>query len=236
VLKTNPNQELNPKNHSLTRSQCFGLAKRHTKMKVIFESIFSGLLIFLYMAYVWPTENILGFVVLTFLFFPFGSFILAPFMRLDFFFRFHSDILCVMLPNKDVYELHLANHFDLISFSRKIKNNVKKRIICEVIDGLLDICHEIENKTLPESLKIRAVTYFINKRTFERLGFQTASVNPIKCLVFAFDYVGIFISNYFVTGRFKCINIFKVRKATITGKELMANKNKLLNLRSKLGV
>jgi hypothetical protein len=174
--------------------------------------------------------------VLTFLFLPLSSFILAPFMRLNFFFRFHSDVLCVMLPNKDVYELHLANHFDLISFSRKIKSNVKKRIICEVIDGLLDICHEIENKKLPESLSIRAVTYFINKRTFEKLGFQSASVNPFKYLIFAFDYVGILISNYFVTGRFNFINIFKVRKATISGKELVANKNKLLNLKSKLHV
>jgi hypothetical protein len=168
-----------------------------------------------------------------FLFMPFSSFVIAPLIRLGFLFRYYSKILLVQFPTKKVYDLHLVNNFDLIMFARK-KSNAKQMIFLEIVEGLLNICEEIEQGKLPRKLKVQAVTFFMNARTFRKLGFQKVRFAPQYAILYFFDYIGILISNYFISKKFRLVNIIQTSKASMTGEDLIQNKVNLERLKQKL--
>ena len=202
-------------------------------MKIILEIIISLLLLYVFVTYILFLENTINFAIGLFLFMPFSSFVIAPFMRIEKLFKFYSDVLVVQFPNIKVYDLHLASHYDLIVFAKKNKNT-KRKIFLEIINGLLKICDEIEKEILPRTIKIRAVTFFLKRRTFERLGFKNIQISPHFALLYLFDYAGIVITNYFITKKFSFINIFKTTRATMQGSNLIENKNILLKLAADL--
>ncbi|TFG90034.1 MAG: hypothetical protein E4G71_05890 [Candidatus Atribacteria bacterium] len=202
-------------------------------MKKLIEVIISLILIFIFVEYILYLENLYSFAIGLFLFMPFSSFIIAPLMRVRFFFKFYSKILLVQFPNKKVYDLHLANNFDLIRFSKNC-NNAKKMIFLEIVEGLLNICEEIEQEKLPKKLNIQAITFFMNHRTFKKLGFKKIRFSPQYAILFLFDYIGITISNYFVSKKFRFVNIIKTSKASMTGEDLIQNKKNLIEIKLKL--
>lgn len=202
-------------------------------MKKIIEVIISISLIFIFIEYILFLENIYTYAIGIFLFMPFSSFVIAPFMRIRFLFKFYSKVLLVQFPNKKVYDLHLTNNFDLIYFSIN-NNNVKKMIFLEIVKGLLKICTEIEEEKLPRNLKIQAITFFMNARTFKKLGFKKVRFSPQYALLYFFDYIGILISNYFVSKKFRFVNIIKTSKASMTGENLIQNKKNLEEIKLKL--
>lgn len=202
-------------------------------MKRILEIIISLTLIYIFIEYIMFLESSLYFALGLFLFMPFSSFIIAPIMRIKLLFKFYSKVLVVQFPNKKVYDLHLASHFDLINFSKSATNG-KRMIFFEIVEGLLRICEEIEEEKLPKTLKIRAVTYFMNNRTLEKFGFVNVKITPHYAFIYMFDYVGILITNYFITKKFGFVNIVKTKKATMTGENLLKNKENLLKLKLKL--
>jgi len=202
-------------------------------MKRSLEIIVSLTLIYIFIEYIMFLENSFDFALGLFLFMPFSSFIIAPLMRIKLFFKFYSKVLVVQAPNKKVYDLHLASHFDLINFTNN-HNNSRKMILLEIVKGLLSICKEIEEGKLPKTLKIQAVTYFMNTRTFEKLGFKNVKMSPQHAFLYLFDYVGILITNYFITKKYRFVNIAKTKRATMTGENLLENRENLLELKSKL--
>ena len=203
-------------------------------MKKLIEVIISLILIFIFVEYILYLENLYSFAIGLFLFMPFSSFVIAPLMRVRFLYKYYSTILLVQFPNKKVYDLHLVNNFDLINFSRN-KNNAKKMIFLEIVEGLLNICEEIEQDKLPKKLNIQAITFFMNNRTFKKLGFKKVRFSPQYAILFLFDYIGITISNYFVSKKFRFVNIIKTSKASMTGEDLIQNKKNLIEIKLKLG-
>ena len=202
-------------------------------MKRTIEIVVSLTLIYIFVEYILFLENTFDFAIGLFLFMPFSSFIIAPLMRIKQFCKYNSRVLVVLGPNKKVYDLHLASHFDLINLFIH-KNNSKRMLFVEIVEGLLKICKEIEEEQLPETLNIRAVTYFMNNRTLEKLGFKNMKISPLYAFIYMFDYIGIIISNYFITKKFSFVNIAKTIKATTSGKILLENKENLLELKAKL--
>jgi hypothetical protein len=183
-------------------------------MKKLIEVIISLILIFIFVEYILYLENLYSFAIGLFLFMPFSSFVIAPLMRVRFLYKYYSTILLVQFPNKKVYDLHLVNNFDLINFSRN---------------------KEIEQDKLPKKLNIQAITFFMNNRTFKKLGFKKVRFSPQYAILFLFDYIGITISNYFVSKKFRFVNIIKTSKASMTGEDLIQNKKNLIEIKLKLG-
>lgn len=140
---------------------------------------------------------------------PFSSFVIAPLMRIKYLFKYYSKILLVQFPNKKVYDLHLVNNFDLIKFSIKT-THVKKMIFLEIVNGLLNICKEIEQGKLPRNLKIQAITFFMNARTFIKLGFKKVRFTPQYAILHFLDYIGILFSNYFISKKFRRLILSKL--------------------------
>lgn len=200
-------------------------------MKRLFELLISLCLLTFFIKYILYTESLLDFILLFFLFMPFASLAIAPLMWFNFIFKFYSKILLVQFPNKKVYDLHLASHFDLISFSRSSKNP-KKMIFYEIITGLLKICEEIENKKIPMSVSIRATTFFVGDRSFKKLGFTSIKESKIFFILYLFDYIGILISNYVISKKFTFVNIYHTKKASMTGEDLVRNKANLTRMKN----
>ena len=159
-------------------------------MKKIIEVIISIALILVFIEYILFLEDFYSYAIGLFLFMPFSSFVIAPLMRVGFLFKYYSPILLVQFPNKKVFDLHLVNNFDLINFSRN-KKNAKRMIFLGIVEGLINICEEIEQGKLPRNLKIQATTFFMNARTFKKLGFKKVSFAPQYAILYFFDYIGI---------------------------------------------
>ena len=202
-------------------------------MKKIIEVIISIALILVFVEYILFSKDLYGYAIGLFLFMPFSSFVIAPLMRVGFLFKYYSPILLVQFPNKKVFDLHLVNNFDLIIFSRN-KANAKKLIFLGIVEGLLNICDEIEQGKLPRNLKIQAVTFFMNARTFKKLGFKKVRFAPQYAILYFFDYIGILVSNYFISKKFRLVNIIKTSKASMSGEDLMQNKVNLEKIKQKL--
>ena len=202
-------------------------------MKKLIEAIISLVLIFIFVEYILFLEDLYSFAIGLFLFMPFSSFVIAPLMRIRFLFKYYSTILLVQFPNKKVYDLHLVNNFDLINFSIN-KNNAKKMIFSGIVDGLINICEEIEQGKLSKNLNIQAITFFMNDRTFKKLGFKKVKFAPQYAVLYLFDYIGICVSNYFISKKFRFVNIIKTSKASMTGDDLLHNKNNLIEIKMKL--
>ena len=203
-------------------------------MKKIIEIIISIALILVFIKYILFLKDIYSYAIGLFLFMPFSSFVIAPLMRVRFLFKYYSPVLLVQFPNKKVFDLHLVNNFDLINFSRN-KTNAKKMIFLGIVEGLLNICEEIEQGKLPRSLKIQATTFFMNARTFKKLGFKKVRFAPQYAILYFFDYIGILFSNYFISKKFRLVNIIKTSKAGMTGEDLIQNKVNLEKIKQKLG-
>ena len=202
-------------------------------MKKIIEVIISIALILVFIEYILFLDDFYSYALGLFLFMPFSSFVIAPLMRVGFLFKYYSAILLVQFPNKKVYDLHLVNNFDLIAFSRN-KTSPKKMIFLGIVEGLLNICEEIEQGKLPRSLKIQATTFFMNARTFKKLGFKKVRFAPQYAILYFFDYIGILLSNYFISKKFRLVNIIKTSKASMTGEDLIQNKVNLEKIKQKL--
>lgn len=210
-----------------------GYDRFYNFMKKIIEIIISVMLILVFIEYILFLEDLYSYAIGLFLFMPFSSFVIAPLMRVGFLFKYYSTILLVQFPNNKVYDLHLVNNFDLINFSRN-KNNAKKMIFSGIVEGLLNICEEIEEEKLPRNLKIQAITFFMNDRTFKKLGFKEVRFSPQYAVLYFFDYIGILISNYFISKKFRFVNIIKTSKASMTGENLIQNKKNLVEIKSRL--
>ena len=202
-------------------------------MKKLIEVAISLILIFIFVEYILYLENLYSFALGLFLFMPFSSFVIAPLMRVKFLYKYYSTVLLVQFPNKKVYDLHLVNNFDLINFSRN-RDNARKMILLGIVEGLLNICEEIEQEKLPKSLKIQAITFFMNARTFKKLGFKKVRYTPQYAILYFFDYIGILFSNYFISKKFRLVNIIKTSKASMTGEDLIQNKKNLIEIKLKL--
>ncbi len=202
-------------------------------MKRSLEAIFALALLYIFIEHILFLESLYAFALGLFLFMPFSSFVIAPFMRVERFFKTYSQILVVQFPTKKTYDLHLASNVDLILFARN-STNPRKMIFHEIVEGLLNICREIENGVLPRTVSIQAITFFVKKTTFQKLGFKTITFAPQYAILYFFDYIGILLSNYCITKRFRFVNILKTQKATMTGEDLLQNRGNLEQLKMKL--
>lgn len=158
-----------------------------------------------------------------------SHFAITPLLRLSGLLNYYSPMLLVVKSKTQEWELHNGTTFDyILNMKWKQKgSNASKYIMINYLKGLLKIITEIEKNKLKEEITILGISYIINKKTAERLGFTVEKPNIFRRILFLIDYFTLFLMYSYSQGKFAFPNVLKVKKIKISGSKLIASKEKI---------
>ena len=93
---------------------------------------------------------------------------------------------------------------------------------------------QIEAKKLPETVVISGTSYFFSDRTMTKLGFKSVAPSAFYRFNLMVNMIDLTWMYCLAQGRFGIPKLWKAKKATIVGSELMRQKEFIVQLRSKL--
>jgi len=178
--------------------------------------------------FVW---NVLGYLLI-FIVVPIAQFLSTPFFKLAGFYTYVSPMLLVFGASNKKYDLHNGTSFDYLMVMRNTKPGAewKRKMLSFYVEGLLAIIEKIQNKELPETVKIRGSSYFFTERTAKRLGFEiekTGWFEKINLFINIIDLAWMFSLTH---AKFRLPNLLNTKTAAITGAKLVSNKERLEKL------
>ncbi len=176
------------------------------------------------------------FYLLVIIYMPLAQFTCTPFNKLTGVFRYYSPMLFGYMANNKQIDLHSGTSFDYLFVMRKYKSGVefRNRILSYHLEGLIYIVQLIENKRVPETVNIVGTSYFFNNRTLQKMGFETKNPSIFYRLNLLLNFVDLIWMYSLSQGKFAIPKINIVKKASITGKSLIENKNRIEILYDKI--
>ncbi len=104
------------------------------------------------------------------------------------------------------------------------------------LEGLLNIINEIENGSIPKSVKIIGTSYFFNKRTLNKFGFELKNPSLFYRINLLANFMDLIWMYSISQGRFSIPKIWTANKASIEGGDLVVKKNIIKELYRKLTI
>ncbi len=176
-----------------------------------------------------------GYLFLPFVLPVFG-FALLPLCRITGLATYLSPM--VMTFGKDVkdYQLHNCQTFDyLVNFKWSERGHAAKRkMLGFYMEALLTIIRKIEDDELPESVLVVGNSYFFNERTASKLGFTVEKGSFYRALNSILNFFEITYLYSFTEGKLKFPDLWKVQKASVSGKTLLEKKTQITRLHAML--
>jgi hypothetical protein len=169
---------------------------------------------------------------------PISQFLFTPFFKLTSGYTYYSPMLLGYLANDKQIDLHSGTSFDHLFVLRKFKfgTPLRNRIMMYHLEGLLNLIQLIEDKRIPESVKIVGTSYFFNDRTLNNLGFQIEKASLFYRTNLFINFIDLFWMYSLSKGKLAIPELWNAKKASIKGDTLMAQKSKLEGLYQKLKV
>jgi hypothetical protein len=170
------------------------------------------------------------------LYIPISQFLFTPFFKLTGGYTYYSPMLLGYMANHQQIDLHSGTSFDHLFVLRNYKPGIKlrNRLLIYHLEGLLQLITLIENKSIPQSVNIVGTSYFFNDRTLNKLGFQIEKASLFYRINLFINFIDLCWMYSFSRGTFSIPNVWHVKKASIQGVNLIAQKKKLEGLRDKL--
>ena len=165
-----------------------------------------------------------------FIIIPIIQFLSTPFYTIAGFYQYLSPMLLVFNANDKLYDLHNGTSFDYLLHMRNIKTGREwqKKMLLHYFDGLLAIIKKIEEKELPKTVIIKGSSYFFSERTAAKLGFEIEEAGFMEKFNLLLNYLDLMWTYSLSKGKISFPNLFKIKKASILGSALLANKEQIL--------
>ena len=169
---------------------------------------------------------------------PVGQFSSTPFFKLIGIYRYYSPMLLGYMANDRQIDLHSGGSFDYLFVMRKYKAGIemRNRLMMFHIEGLLNLIHLIENKSIPETVNIVGTSYFFNDRTLRKMGFEIVNPSLFYRLNLFANFIDIFWMYSLSKGKLSIPKLWNAKKASIMGIQLIENKNLIEELYRKMNL
>lgn len=138
--------------------------------------------------------------------------------------------------NDKAYDLHNIFTFDyLVNFSWSDRGaKAQKILLGHYFKALLTIIDRIESDGLSPDVKIVGHSYFFSDRTAEKLGFTVSKASSFWVFNSSIQFLELSYLYSFSQGKLAIPKFWKVKRAEITGHELVTKKELLEGLVGKL--
>jgi hypothetical protein len=176
------------------------------------------------------------FYLLFFLYLPIGQFITTPIFKLSGIYRYYSPMLLGYMSNKNQIDLHNGSSFDYLFVMRNFKmgNEIRNRILCYHLEGLMNIIKEVENGSIPKTISIIGTSYFFNTRTLNKFGFELKQPSLFYRINLLANFIDLTWMYSVSQGKFSIPKVWSANKASIEGGKLIESKEIIVDLHNKL--
>jgi hypothetical protein len=164
-----------------------------------------------------------------FLYVPVSQFLFTPIYTLTGGYTYYSPMLLGYMANDTKIDLHSGTSFDHLFVLRKYPSGtpLRNRILWYHLEGLLHLIQLIEEKRIPESVKIVGTSYFFNDRTLLKLGFQLEKASLFYRINLLINGIDLFWMYSLSQGKLAIPTLWDAKKASIQGNQLVQSKPKL---------
>ena len=172
-----------------------------------------------------------GFLLLPLLV-PFFNFASVPLLRLVGYYKYLNPYVISTVQTDEDYDLHNVFTFDyFVNFKWSDRGAYARRILLgHYFLALLTIIDRIENQQLSPHVKITGDSYFFNDRTAEKLGFTTSKASAFWVFNSVIQFLELTFLYSFSKGKWAVPKFWKVKRAEITGRDLVEKKDILNKL------
>ena len=175
-------------------------------------------------------------MLLIFIMVPVIQFLITPICTLLNIYQYYSPMVLVVGNNKRILDLHNGTSFDYLLEMSKTKPGTKwkKKMLYFYLSALYKIIQQVEDNKIADSIVIRGSSYFLSKRSADKLVFtsnRTSFVEKLNIVLNYFDLVWMYsLSN----GKLTFPNLANIHTVRITGAELLKKKEVIVNLLNRL--
>ena len=157
---------------------------------------------------------------------PFFNFVSVPFFRLIGYYKYLNPYVLSTVQTDKQYDLHNIFTFDyFVNFKWSDRGLfVQKTLLNSYFKALITIIERIETKQLSPEVKIVGHSYFFNDRTAEKLGFKVSKASIFWTINSILQFIELTYLYSFSKGKIEIPKFWKVKKAEITGSELVTKK------------
>lgn len=170
------------------------------------------------------------------LYIPISQFLFTPIYTLTGGYTYYSPMLLGYMANDKQIDLHSGTSFDYLFVLRKypLGTALRNRIMMYHVEGLLKLIQLMENKRLPQTVKIIGTSYFFNERTLHHLGFQLEKPSNFYRINLLLNFIDLFWMYSLSKGKLAIPAVWDAKKASITGDALLTQKSKFEGLYQQL--
>ncbi|MEZ5056273.1 MAG: hypothetical protein R2879_04475 [Saprospiraceae bacterium] len=163
---------------------------------------------------------------------PIFNLVSVPFFRLIGYYKYLNPYVLSTVQTDKHYDLHNIFTFDyLVNFKWSDRGMyVQRTLMAHYFKALLTIIERIEKKELPPDVVIVGHSYFFNERTAERLGFAISRASSFWIINSVLQFIELTYLYSFSQGKWAIPKFWKVKRAEITGKDLLLKKDVLEEL------
>ena len=167
---------------------------------------------------------------------PFLNLVSVPILRLVGFYKYLNPYVISTVQTDKQYDLHNVFTFDyLVNFKWADRGKHAQRILLgHYFKALLTIIERIERKELSPEVKIVGHSYFFNDRTAKKLGFKISKASSFWVINSALQFIELTYLYSFSKGAWRLPKFWKVKRAEITGSDLVTKKEMLEKLMLKI--
>ena len=176
------------------------------------------------------------FYLLFIIYIPIGQFAVTPLFRLIGVYKYYSPMLLGYMANDRQIDLHSGGSFDYLFVMRRYRAGIEIRykLLLYHIEGLIKIIELIEKKSIPEKVSIVGTSYFFNDRTLSKMGFEIVNPSIFYRLNLFINFIDLIWMYSLSQGKLSIPNLWKAKKASISGDELIEGKKVIEDLYDKM--
>jgi hypothetical protein len=159
----------------------------------------------------------------------FLRFITTPWLRKLGVYRYYRRFFFIVRFGR-LNEIHLGTSWDFF----RACEVTPRRILLDVLDGLLDLCDDTERGIFSWDSSFRGYTYYFKPQTLRRFGFTVRPLNLAETFLFALGLMEMAILNCISHRRWVIFPFHRVYIVQFTAKQLSSQRNALTTLRNTL--